>query len=77
MPYKKYQNNFGWCKYPFDNSPLGYCWGFANDIDEGKSKEEIKKRCSKKVTKKDLEIAKRIGLKIGDYWCDFYDPKQN
>jgi len=58
MPYKKYQNNFGWCKYPFTGDSLGYCFGFANDIDEGKNKEEIKKRCSKKVTKEELKVVK-------------------
>ena len=47
MPYKKYKNKYGWCKYPFTNDALGYCWGFAICVDKGKSKEEIKKKCSK------------------------------
>ena len=81
MPYKKYQNNFGWCRYPFDNNPFGYCWGFATDIDNKKSKEEIRKSCSKKVTKKQENNPKyaaiSMRLKAGDYWCEYYDPKQN
>ena len=59
MSYKKYQNNYGWCVYPFTNSSFGYCWGFATNIDKKVSKEEIEKSCSLK----DGE---------GNYYCEYY-----
>jgi len=74
MPYKKYKNPDSRCKYPFTNDPLGYCWGFANKVDEKASKEEIKKMCSKRV-EKISNVSKSLGLKIGDYWCEFYKKK--
>jgi len=61
MPYKKYQNNYGWCIYPFMNSPLGYCWGFAAKVDKKAGKEEIRKGCSMKD-------------KEGNYYCEYYKP---
>ena len=34
MPFKKYDSQkLGWCNYPFENNPLGYCWSYANFID--------------------------------------------
>jgi len=33
-PYLKYKNQDARCGYPFEASPVGYCWGFATHIDE-------------------------------------------
>jgi hypothetical protein len=79
MPYKKYKNNYGWCNYPFENDAAGYCFGYADAVDKGKSKEEILKMCNKKVTKNDIEDCKYLeaaGYKLGDYWCEFYKDKE-
>ena len=75
MPYKKYKNNYGWCNIPFLNDPLGYCWGYATMVDKKASKEEIKKMCSKKVESVS-EASKALGLKVGDYWCEFYKESE-
>jgi len=54
-----YKNNYGWCRYPYMPGPLGYCWGYAAGVDEGKTKEEQYKSC----TAKDEN---------GKYYCEFY-----
>ncbi len=33
--FKKYRNPDPRCTYPFDPSPLGYCWSFAQYVDDG------------------------------------------
>jgi len=71
MPYKKYKNNYGWCNYPFENDPLGYCFGFANKVDKKATKEEIRKMCSEKI-EKETRVSKALNLKKGDYWCEFF-----
>jgi len=25
------------CSYPFEPCPVGYCWGYANGVDDGKT----------------------------------------
>jgi hypothetical protein len=66
--YKKYKNRYGWCTYPFENSGLGYCWGYAYAVDDNASKKDIKKMCSGKLTEDDKDLS----LKKGDYYCEFY-----
>ena len=34
--YFKYQNQDPRCQYPFENDPLGYCWSYAEWVDNGK-----------------------------------------
>ncbi len=75
---EKYKNNYGWCSYPFKNNPLDCCCGYARAVEKGKSKEEIKKMCSKKVTESDNRNCKYLeaaGYKVGAYWCEFYKPR--
>lgn len=31
------------CRYPFSPEPLGYCWSYANAVDEGIADEEFEK----------------------------------
>lgn len=62
MPYKKYHNKNKYCRYPFENMGLGYCWGYAWNIDDHKTEEEIEKDCSQKDEK-------------GNYYCEFYNMK--
>ena len=47
--YDKYQNKDSRCCYPFEPNPLGYCWGYANWVDEGKKdyEEFVKTHCEK------------------------------
>jgi len=44
----KYRNPDRRCNYPFDPSPLGYCWSFASYIDGGekwlKQRSDIEKK---------------------------------
>lgn len=42
--YEKYHKKEG-CSYSFTPEPLGYCWGYALNIDGKKSKKEIEKYC--------------------------------
>lgn len=44
-PFLKYENKDPRCDYPFTPDPLGYCWGYANNVDENKTKEECDKYC--------------------------------
>ena len=74
--YKKYKNNYGWCRYPFENNCFGYCWGYACKVDEGKSEDEIRDGCSAKVESEDVESAKKDNLKVGDFWCEYYKEKE-
>ena len=45
-PFLKYKNP-NYCSYPFTDGPLGYCWGYAGEVDRKTTKKEIKKMCSK------------------------------
>lgn len=47
-PYLKYKNPDSRCWYPFEPDPLGYCWGYAQYIDMGATKEEIIKDLCRK-----------------------------
>jgi hypothetical protein len=46
-PFMKYKNPDKRCTYPFEPSLLGYCWGYATKVDEGKKMATIvcAKRC--------------------------------
>ena len=35
-----YRNPDPRCCYPFELSPLGYCWGYAIDVDAGRERTE-------------------------------------
>ena len=43
--YKYYKKEH--CRYPFEPCPVGYCWGYANYIDEGETDEEIESHLCK------------------------------
>ena len=62
--YKKYRNAFGWCSYPWQPEPLGYCWAFAHWVDGTLIVKE------KKIeTKEDL-------WKFCNEGCDCFNGKQ-
>lgn len=45
---KSYKNPDKRCKYPWELSPLGYCWGYATEKDKRTKQENIIKRlCTK------------------------------
>jgi len=65
--YQKYKNKNKYCKYPFENESLGYCWGYANMVDNGASEAEIKAKCSM-IASEDIQgICKK-----GEYLCEYY-----
>ena len=43
----KYKNPDKRCTYPYDKSPVGYCWAYANHIDRIKGFSDIGKKCKK------------------------------
>ena len=49
--YLKYDSTkLEWCNYPFENDPLGYCWGYAGFVDgtlmvKGEKITDMKKYC--------------------------------
>jgi len=43
--YKKYKNPDKRCTLPFEPSPLGYCWYYADRVDTGKQQKEIIEEC--------------------------------
>ena len=51
----KYENPDKRCTYPYSDSPLGYCWGYTGQVDEGKTPEEIAEYCKKGI--RDLPCA--------------------
>lgn len=42
MNYDKYKKEDN-CSYPFDPTPNGYCWGYAENKDAGMTDKEIEK----------------------------------
>lgn len=43
----KYKNPDTRCSYPYQpNDALDYCWGYADKIDNNKTKEEIESMCN-------------------------------
>ena len=70
--YEKYKNKYGWCKYPFEPCGLGYCWGYATSVDNNASEGAIKEMCGSKVENDDI----KLGLKKGDYYCEYYNNKE-
>jgi len=41
-----YENKDPRCVYPFTLHPLGYCWGYATNVDKNKTKTEHDEFCS-------------------------------
>jgi len=60
MVYAKYKNNYGWCNYPFCCGGIDYCWGYACNVDDNKTRIEILKYCSEKDNK-------------NEYYCEYYN----
>lgn len=42
VDYQKYKKEEH-CDYPFQPSSLGYCWGYAEGVDDGLTDDEIEK----------------------------------
>ena len=40
-----YENKDPRCGYPFEVHPLGYCWGWANAVDDGREQEFLINSC--------------------------------
>ena len=58
--YEKYENPSKTCKYPFTATELGYCWGYAVYVDEGK-KGDLKEVCKGcKFYKEEAEDGEKI-----------------
>ena len=43
--YGKYRNPNKRCSYTFEADPLGYCWGYANAVDNNRAGEYTKESC--------------------------------